>query len=303
MFHSVSVTSNSYESNVSESSRGAVVTTGSSSYSNNFTGGSIPLGLVPLSLRPAPGSWNKNDADWRKARYEQQVLLQLRHASSCQHETVQMTHTPMLEQGLSNNVSLSIVPQSKTDTSPSKVEKESTESILQASAPFVYECPFGKVVSILRSLSLCTTLIGMTGVPCMIALKGGTIPEAAILAAMLLFVSGSIGLTAAIHFVFSTYVYKIERICSSTSTIDMSAFNALEAPTGIDDIDNSVKAQNEATTTPIKDTLLKAWTRTLLLQNDAIIFDPTIDVQPYKGLRPMCNFLAKGRPLYVHPGT
>jgi hypothetical protein len=136
----------------------------------------------------------------------------------------------------------------------------------------------------------------------MIALKSGTIPEAAILAAMLLFVSGSIGSTAAIHFVFSTYVFKIERICS-TSTIDVSAFNALETPTGIDDIDNSVKTQNEATAKPIKGTLLKAWTRTLLLQNDAIIFNPTIDVQPYKGLRPMCNFLAKGRPLYVHPGT
>ena len=185
-------------------------------------------------------------------------------------------------------------------TAPPSNTQQSSEST-PSSPPLVYESPLGSVISKLRTVSLCTALIGMTGVPCMIALKGGPIPETGILAAALLFVSGSIGSTAAIHFVFSPYVYKIEqipiRVCSSTnaSTITTETTNT--------DSSNSIDAQNSTATKPIKDTLLKVWTRTLFLRNDSIVFDPTIDVQPYQGLRPMCNFLAKGHPLYVHPGT
>jgi hypothetical protein len=196
-----------------------------------------------------------------------------------------------------------LVPPSTTSSSSSttKDEHDSTEPSLPPSIPLVYESPLGSVVSKLRTVSLCTALIGMTGVPCMIALKGGAIPETGILAAALLFVSGSIGSTAAIHFVFSPYVYKIEqipiRICSSSTVVPSAP---AETTTGNSGSNNS---STETATKSIKDTLLKAWTRTLFLRNDAVIFDPTIDVQPYQGLRPMCNFQAKGHPLYVHPGT
>lgn len=156
----------------------------------------------------------------------------------------------------------------------------------------VYESPLGNVVSKLRTVSLMTAVIGMTGVPCMIALKGA-IPEGGILAAAMLFVTGSVGSTAAIHFVFSPYVYRIEHIYirqCSTAVSSEKNIDSLQS----DNSSESLLSQ--------KDTLLKAWTRSLFLFDTTIVFDPCVDVQPYKGMRPMCNLLAKGRPLYVHPG-
>ena len=31
------------------------------------------------------------------------------------------------------------------------------------------------------------------------------------------------------------------------------------------------------------------------------VFDPATDVEHYNGLRPFCNFTAKGVPLFMHP--
>jgi hypothetical protein len=158
-------------------------------------------------------------------------------------------------------------------------------SLAEENPQLVYESPLGNVVSKLRTVSLTTAIIGMTGVPCMIAIKGGVIPEVVILAAAMLFVTGSIGSAAAIHFVFAPYVYRIECIPIRQCSIDASA-------TSSDVLPSSQKG-----------TLLKAWTRSLFLRDSTIVFDPCIDVQPYKGTRPLCNLIAKGRPLYVHPGT
>lgn len=54
---------------------------------------------------------------------------------------------------------------------------------------------------------------------------------------------------------------------------------------------------------PIKDAdcLLKAVSRSLFLTSVETVFDPETDVVPYKGFHPLCNFIAKGTPLYVHP--
>jgi hypothetical protein len=176
-------------------------------------------------------------------------------------------------------------------------EKEKTKYIttnIKQEPQLVYESPLGNVVSKLRTVSLMTAIIGMTGVPCMIAIKGA-IPEGGILAAALLFVTGSVGSTAAIHLVFSPYVYRIEHIpirqCSAKSSCDQNV--------------NDLQGNNtsEFSSMSQKETLLKAWTRSLFLFNTSVVFDPCVDVKPYKGMLPMCNFLAKDQPLYVHPGT
>lgn len=177
-------------------------------------------------------------------------------------------------------------------------EKETSNDIkttnIKQEPLLVYESPLGNVVSKLRTVSLMSAIIGMTGVPGMIALKGA-IPEGGILAAAMLFVTGSIGSTAAIHFVFSPYVYRIEQIpirqCSAKGACDQN----VDPSQGGNVIESDPKSR--------KETLLKAWTRSLFLFNTSIVFDPCVDVTPYKGMRPMCNFLAKGQPLYVHPGT
>jgi hypothetical protein len=193
------------------------------------------------------------------------------------------THNSNNAGGVTNDTQTVAAPVPKfTGT---EIDVKVPSSLAEEKPQLVYESPLGNVVSKLRTVSLTTAIIGMTGVPCMIAIKGGVIPEVGILAAAMLFVTGSIGSTAAIHFVFAPYVYRIECIPIRQCSIDASATSSDVLPSSQ------------------KDTLLKAWTRSLFLRDSTIVFDPCIDVQPYKGMRPMCNLLAKGRPLYVHPGT
>lgn len=156
--------------------------------------------------------------------------------------------------------------------------------------PLVYESPLGSVVAKLRTVSLMTAIIGSTGVPCMIAIKGA-VPELGMLAVAMTFVAGSIGSTAAIHFVFSPYVYRIESIPVRQCSYQPKQERWVEMGS---DIPAAIPGK--------KVTLLKAWTRSLFLRSNDIVFDPEIDVEPYSGLRPLCNFRAKGLPLYVHPG-
>ena len=169
---------------------------------------------------------------------------------------------------------------------------------MAAAAPMiVYESPLGSVVAKLRTVSLMTAIIGATGVPCMIAIKGA-IPEMGMLAVAMMFVSGSVGSTAAIHFVFSPYVYRIECI-----PVRQCSFKKEEQDECEHENAASCQISDDAAAAPEKrDMLLKAWTRSLFLRHQDVVFDPTIDVEPYSGMRPLCNFRAKGLPLYVHPG-
>lgn len=189
------------------------------------------------------------------------------------------------------------------ETSSTRNEKANGDSAPVAPYQIVYESPLGSVVSKLRTVSLATAIIGATGVPCMMALKGA-IPEMGMLAVAMMFVTGSIGSTAAIHFVFSPYVYRIESIpvrkCSyKNEETDGISKGEKEMSDSCVDTDSGSVPPSLAT----KNVLLKAWVRSLLLQHKEIVFDPEIDVEPYSGLRPLCNFRAKEFPLYVHPGT
>lgn len=207
----------------------------------------------------------------------------------------------------------------------------------------VYESPIANVVGKLRGVSLMTALIGAIGVPMLVAVKG-SIPDVGILAVASTFVTGSLGSTAAIHYIFGPYVYRLERIpvrvCSSSPKPLSSSLPKEEETTKPNDAvgeeeekqhhvtsassqvadKEAIKQPEQATssapppattttTTPSqqqcnnKPTLLKATIKSIFLRPKYVVFDPTTDVVPYQGLRPMCNLLAKGVPLYVHPGT
>lgn len=75
----------------------------------------------------------------------------------------------------------------------------------------VYESPYGGLVSRLRTISLLTAVAGSVGLPVVVALKGTT-PTAGFLALCLSFGTGTLASTAAIHYVFSPYVFFIERM-------------------------------------------------------------------------------------------
>ena len=75
----------------------------------------------------------------------------------------------------------------------------------------VYESPFAGMVNRLRAITLLTALAGSVGLPAVVALKG-TVPSVGFVALCLSFGTGSLASTAAIHYVFSPYVFYIERM-------------------------------------------------------------------------------------------
>jgi hypothetical protein len=182
-------------------------------------------------------------------------------------------------------------------TGTSDKEKEKDEGNEDS---IVYESPLGNVVSRLRTVSLCTGVIGTLGLPLIIAAKGGDLPSTGMLATGLLFVAGSLGSTAAIYFVFSPYAYTIESIpIRKCHYVKKESTDESESET-----DGEEKVVVEQKTDPAakkKDVLLKAFTKSLFLTRTDTVFDPATDVVAYKGLRPLCNLLVKGKPMYVHP--
>lgn len=169
---------------------------------------------------------------------------------------------------------------------------------------FVYESPLAKVVTRLRTVSLTTGIIGSVGLPLILACKGGDLPSAGYLGLAMAFVSGTLGSTAAIHFVFSPYVYSIERIpvrqCHAPANTQTANTDAeTKTHTDTDAVDPTVTHLIQPSQP--KDILLKAISKGLFLNQIETVFDPKINVAKYKGLRPLCNLRVKDRILYVHP--
>ena len=132
----------------------------------------------------------------------------------------------------------------------------------------IYEGSFASLTLRLKRVSLTTAFMGLFGVPLIAFLKnGGDVPAVGKAAVGGVAVIAATGSTLALSFCFSPYVHTLEIIPSSKKG----------------------------------DGLLKATNRNILGLTVETIFNPEIDVQPYKGNRPFCNFLVKGKPLFVHP--
>ncbi|GKY90976.1 hypothetical protein MPSEU_000070400 [Mayamaea pseudoterrestris] len=162
----------------------------------------------------------------------------------------------------------------------------------------LYESPLGTVVTRLRTVSLATGVCGSLGLPLVISLKGGELPTTGLLATGIMFCMMSWGSTAAVHYIFHPYVYEIYkipvRLCSS------------KKPNEDDHLDAAVQSKTDIPTpadpTTLKGPFLfKAVSKSLFLGRTETVFDPSLDLAAYEGYRPMCNFTAKGVPLYVHP--
>jgi hypothetical protein len=163
------------------------------------------------------------------------------------------------------------------DNAITTIDQSSPNTMTQ----LLYESPLGSTVTRLRAISLFSALVGTVGLPAYLALFRPDLvaSQAPLLAFGLAFCSASCGSTAAIHFVFSPYVYSIEpipiRACSSPRSEQ-------------------------------QDYLLKAVSKSLILTRIETVFDPNTEVSPYQGFRPLCNFVITKKggtplPLYVHP--
>jgi len=205
-----------------------------------------------------------------------------------------------------------------SESSSSSVEKKEKQPITTATDTattnaLVYQSPLGSVVSRLRALSLLTAVAGVVGVPAMMAIKGA-VPEIGMLATALSFVGATTASTAAVNFVFRPYIYQIQAIpvrqCSYPKKTECNPQQSdgvtVTETDSSDSTPQPVKKEEDDKIRPQKKRkeayLLKAMTRTLILRQADVVFDPETDVEPYKGLRPLSNFQAKGVPLYVHTG-
>lgn len=154
----------------------------------------------------------------------------------------------------------------------------------------LYESPLGTVVTRLRTVSIATGICGSLGLPLVVSLKGGVLPSTGLLAIGMTFCMMSLGSTAAIHYIFHPYVYEIYKMPVRQCHFNKDGQDTLE--------EEAVVIKEEPPKGPY---LYKAISKSLFLGTVETVFDPDVDLEPYKGLRPMCNFLAKNVPLYVHP--
>lgn len=159
----------------------------------------------------------------------------------------------------------------------------------------LYKSPLGTVVTRLRTVSLVTGVCSGLGLPLIISLKGTDLPSTGLLATGIMFCMMTMGSTAAVHYVFHPYVYEIHRIPVRLCSYKAADKEGCPHEAVLSQPDTSA---TEAIKGPF---LLKAVSKSLFLGETITVFDPSNDLAPYKGLRPMCNFTAKAVPLYVHP--
>jgi hypothetical protein len=187
----------------------------------------------------------------------------------------------------------------------------------------VYESPFGTLVTKLRVVSLMTGVFGSIGLPLATAMSSSITPSTGFVALCVTFGTGTIGTTLAIQYVFGPYVYSIERIpirkchykkkettaaCQpnndGTST-NGALTNGKEAPENCTNTapSNSVDDATciSTTTAGPQHYLYMAKSKSIFIRPVETVFDAHNDVQKYTGFTlPLCNFTAKGRPLYMH---
>jgi len=161
-----------------------------------------------------------------------------------------------------------------------KVDKKETSEIF-------YEGPFAPMSLRLKFVSISSAIIGVFGVPTLIYMYSGDIPQAAQYALGGSTMFTACGSTVAVHAFFTPYVHTLEHVnirqCRNNN--------------GEKDIE-----EHSITNTANQEKLVKATWRNLFVIRQETVFDPAKDATPYKnGMRPFCNFSVNGIPFYVHP--
>jgi len=138
-----------------------------------------------------------------------------------------------------------------------------TNQILRSFSSTRYTAPMGDLISRLKIISISSCVMSVVGLPALLVFKqGGDLPNLQQVGLGGLAFLGATTSTVALHFVFGPYVLSMEE--------------------------------------PQEDSFL-ATTRSIWGLQQEHSFQAN-QIQAYAGgLRPFCNFLANGVPLYVHP--
>ena len=156
-----------------------------------------------------------------------------------------------------------------------------------------YDGPLKDLISRLKMVSITGCVLSVCVLPALVFLKHGDLPNARQATLGTVATLGAVGSTAALQFVFGSYVLELQSVyLPTTITSNDENSNADPKASNINNNDTN-RLIFEATTRSV----FGFWTTTHR-------FDPLNgqDVQPYThGVRPFANFTAKGIPLYVHP--
>mmetsp|Transcript_23503 Transcript_23503/g.36239 ORF Transcript_23503/g.36239 Transcript_23503/m.36239 type:complete len:241 (+) Transcript_23503:46-768(+) len=144
-----------------------------------------------------------------------------------------------------------------------------------------YVGPFSSLALRLKRVSLTTCFVGTFGLPAALFIKhGSAVPMGGQLAVAGTAAFAAVGSTLLLSYCFNPYVHKLEYVDPETG-----------AP-----VDNNAISEKDKTALHIR-----ATTRTLLSTELQTVFDPVNDVTVASSVRPFCNFVAAGVPMYCHP--
>ncbi|KAI2496628.1 Assembly [Fragilaria crotonensis] len=146
----------------------------------------------------------------------------------------------------------------------------------------VYEAPFSGLTTRLKAVSLGSAALGAFGIPILIHLYSGDVPAIGQYALGGTTMLAACGSTVGVNFCFAPYVHSLEMV-------------------PVRKCQGKNESVDEINCRPAQQQLVKATWRNFLLLRHETVFDPAVDVSEYKGIRPFCNFVAKGVPLFIHP--
>jgi hypothetical protein len=146
---------------------------------------------------------------------------------------------------------------------------------------FIYNGPYAMLTTRLQAITLLSTTMGAVGLPILLNIYSGDISDLGQYAIAGTPMLAALGSTVTINFCFVPYVHTLEMV-------------------PVRKCHGKIESGEEIACRPAQHQLVKATWRNFLLMKQETVFDPAVDVSEYKGIRPFCNFLAKGVPLFVH---
>jgi hypothetical protein len=145
----------------------------------------------------------------------------------------------------------------------------------------VYEAPYSGITTRLKAVSISSASVSAIAIPLLLHFYSGDIPQIGQYALCGTTMFAACGSTIAVNFCFAPYVHTLEKI-------------------PVRKCHAKVESAEQADCKPGQHHLIKATWRNFLLMKQETVFDPALDVTEYKGIRPFCNFVAKGIPFFIH---
>lgn len=149
------------------------------------------------------------------------------------------------------------------------------------------------MITTLKIFSLSSAVLSSFGLPALLMFRGLDLFTGVHMMMIGTTIFGSVGSTVGLNYIFSPYVYTLERISVRQCHYKKESENS----------DGRETTQEATTSIREPDFLLKATTRNILAMTVEHVFDPETDVKaPPRGtIRPFCSFIVKEKsPLYIH---